>query len=80
MTRSGERGRRFPAVGGRFLLSVAEDAGKALFVLACVAQGRAPGSRRSDPGRASQNLWGKHLVSLIPQDTVSVKVIAQISP
>ena len=76
----GEQGTCLPAVGGRFLLSVAEGAGKALFILACVAQGKIPSSRRFDPRCASKNLWVKHLISFIPQDTVSVKVIAQISP
>lgn len=42
--------------------------------------GRTPSSKKGDPRCASKNCQVKHLLSLIPQDTVGVKGIAQISP
>lgn len=51
-------------------------AGKFLFIPTCIAQGEHPAPRRC----ASKNCQVKHLLSLIPQDTVGVKGIAQISP
>lgn len=45
-----------------------------------LAQGRMPSFRRLDARCVGRNSWAKYLISFIPQDTVSVKVIAQISP
>lgn len=42
--------------------------------------GRTSSSKKGDPRCASKNCQVKHLLSLIPQDTVGVKGIAQISP
>jgi len=45
-----------------------------------LAQGRMSSFRRLDARCLGRNSWAEHLISFIPQDTVSVKVIAQISP
>lgn len=42
--------------------------------------GRTLSPKKGDPRCASKNCQVKHLLSLIPQDTVGVKGIAQISP